>query len=131
MPAGLLCSGISCGYDSGMNNNNISATSVSRFINTLGINKSVWRNHRVTGTYSEGYKVTTSLHAICVTWNKNDWHTSSCEERRIENMKLIETALIAKGYKVQVITEKIWEGNKRGTFGYFYEGDLRVTKGDK
>lgn len=123
--------GITCAYDVCMNNNNISATSVSRFINTLGVKKAVWRKQRVTGTYSEGYKVTTSLHAICVTWKKNDWVSAWCEERRVENMKLIETALIAKGYKVQVVTEKIWEGNGRGTFGYFYEGDLRVTKGDK
>jgi hypothetical protein len=111
-----------------MNNNNISATSVSRFLNTLDIKKSVWRKHRVTGTYSEGYKVSTSGNAICVTWKKNDWVNEWDEERRIKNMKLIETALIAKGYKVQVVTEKIWDGNKQATFGYFYEGDLRVTK---
>jgi hypothetical protein len=105
----------------------VTASAISRIIKNAGVRKSEWLRGKVCGGNSEGYEVTAAgSHAVCVRYNRRT--ASSMAEalfiaNRNEAMTKIVEALILKGYKVEVITETTWDGNKT-----FYTSDLKVTK---
>jgi hypothetical protein len=109
-----------------------SASHISKTISDSGMRRSVWHRGRVCGGMSEGYEVITAgSGAVCVRYNQRTAGLQSFESflpTRNAKIAAIAELLTAKGYTVELVTEKIWDGNKTATFGYFYAGELRVTK---
>lgn len=109
-----------------------SASHISKTISDAGIRRSVWHRGKVCGGMSEGFEVITAgSGAVCVRYNKRTAGLQSFESwlpTRTAKIAAITELLTAKGYTVELITERVWDGNKSATFGFFNVGELRVTK---
>ncbi len=80
---------------------------------------------------SEGFEVITTGSAVCVRYNQRTAGLQSFESflpTRTAKIAAIAELLAAKGYTVELITERVWDGNSSATFGFFNVGELRVTK---
>lgn len=109
-----------------------SASHISKTISDSGIRRSVWHRGKVCGSMSEGFEVITAgSGAVCVRWNQRSGGLESLESaqaKRAVKIAAIAELLTVKGYTVEIMTEKVWDGNKSATFGFFNVGQLRVTK---
>ena len=109
-----------------------SASHISKALKDAGLRRSTWQNGKVCGGMTQGFEtISTGSGAVCVRYNKRTLGFGSDEQFKAERDAAIAKAievLTAKGYTVEVITEKQWDGNANATFGFFNIGNLRVTK---
>lgn len=93
-----------------------------------------FKSNRYKGTIcsqrTAGYEVCTAGESICVTFHTRtmSWNTQRESECNDITRERIATLLTERGYTVERITEQKWEPNGISTFGYYYPGDLRITK---
>lgn len=112
-----------------------SASHVSKALRDECIQRSQVYQGKIVSESSRGFvAIGTGSGAVCVKWVMGGYraHCAEARERQLEirrhEMLKIKNILINKGYNVEEITERTWDGNPSATFGFFNAGEFRVTK---